>query len=120
MHDLLRAVQAGGIYGRAACVFTYSDNSSRFVGRYFALAVGGMVGYGFWMALFKRKVKSVSVDKPAEAAQTCPPIASNKSTPDPASGVPGVDVVVPEVGVSQGLEPTRYGDWENKGRCVDF
>ena len=19
-----------------------------------------------------------------------------------------------------GLEPTRYGDWERKGRCVDF
>ena len=19
-----------------------------------------------------------------------------------------------------GLEPTRYGDWESKGRCVDF
>ena len=20
----------------------------------------------------------------------------------------------------KGLEPTRYGDWERKGRCVDF
>lgn len=20
----------------------------------------------------------------------------------------------------KGLEPTRYGDWESKGRCVDF
>jgi len=20
----------------------------------------------------------------------------------------------------QGLEPTRYGDWEFKGRCIDF
>lgn len=25
-----------------------------------------------------------------------------------------------EVGGPQGLEPTRYGDWERKGRCVDF
>lgn len=22
--------------------------------------------------------------------------------------------------VSKGLEPTRYGDWEKDGRCIDF
>lgn len=25
-----------------------------------------------------------------------------------------------ESGGPQGLEPTRYGDWERNGRCVDF
>jgi hypothetical protein len=25
-----------------------------------------------------------------------------------------------EVGGPKGKEPTRYGDWEVKGRCVDF
>lgn len=25
-----------------------------------------------------------------------------------------------EVGGPRGPEPTRYGDWERKGRCVDF
>jgi hypothetical protein len=25
-----------------------------------------------------------------------------------------------EVGGPQGPEPTRYGDWERAGRCVDF
>ena len=25
-----------------------------------------------------------------------------------------------ESGGPQGLEPTRYGDWEQKGRCTDF
>ena len=25
-----------------------------------------------------------------------------------------------EVGGPAGPEPTRYGDWERKGRCVDF
>ena len=25
-----------------------------------------------------------------------------------------------EVGGPPGLEPTRYGDWERKGRCIDF
>jgi len=84
------------------------------------------------MALFKRKVKPVAADKPAEAAQTRPPIAANKSPAGTAStapvadgapdapGAPGGDAVAPEVGGRHGPEPTRYGDWENKGRCVDF
>jgi len=25
-----------------------------------------------------------------------------------------------EVGGPKGLEPTRYGDWEKAGRCIDF
>jgi hypothetical protein len=25
-----------------------------------------------------------------------------------------------EYGGPKGLEPTRYGDWEKKGRCIDF
>jgi len=25
-----------------------------------------------------------------------------------------------ELGGRQGPEPTRYGDWEKKGRCIDF
>jgi len=25
-----------------------------------------------------------------------------------------------EIGGVKGLEPTRYGDWESKGRCYDF
>jgi len=26
----------------------------------------------------------------------------------------------PEIGGPQGPEPTRYGDWERRGRCIDF
>jgi hypothetical protein len=26
----------------------------------------------------------------------------------------------PEVNGPKGPEPTRYGDWEQKGRCTDF
>lgn len=26
----------------------------------------------------------------------------------------------PETGGQAGPEPTRYGDWEKKGRCTDF
>lgn len=25
-----------------------------------------------------------------------------------------------EIGGYNGLEPTRYGDWEKNGRCIDF
>ena len=27
---------------------------------------------------------------------------------------------VGETGGPKGPEPTRYGDWEKKGRCIDF
>ncbi|MEE9397513.1 MAG: DUF1674 domain-containing protein [Methylococcales bacterium] len=27
---------------------------------------------------------------------------------------------VEEIGGVEGPEPTRYGDWEKNGRCVDF
>lgn len=26
----------------------------------------------------------------------------------------------PEIGGRDGPEPTRYGDWEKNGRCIDF
>ena len=28
--------------------------------------------------------------------------------------------MVPETGGPAGPEPTRYGDWEKNGRCIDF
>ncbi|THD02903.1 hypothetical protein B1810_12785 [Panacagrimonas perspica] len=35
-----------------------------------------------------------------------------------ATQAPGV---VPEIGGRRsGLDPTRYGDWEKDGRCIDF
>jgi hypothetical protein len=30
------------------------------------------------------------------------------------------DTRPPETGGPAGPEPTRYGDWERKGRCIDF
>jgi hypothetical protein len=40
------------------------------------------------------------------------PIATQASPPPPASPE--------EFGGPTGPEPTRYGDWEKNGRCVDF
>ena len=34
--------------------------------------------------------------------------------------LPATDAVPREIGGPKGPEPTRYGDWERNGRCVDF
>lgn len=46
-----------------------------------------------------------------------PPAYLSKSPPVPA---PGPSHSSPEAGGPKGEEPTRYGDWENKGICRDF
>lgn len=44
------------------------------------------------------------------------------STPDPEAEKPVTDAptVPTEHGGRTGLEPTRFGDWEKNGRCIDF
>lgn len=32
----------------------------------------------------------------------------------------GQKKIIKEIGGPKGKEPTRYGDWERKGRCIDF
>lgn len=49
----------------------------------------------------------------------------NDATPKPpAPPKPPGQLVRPplakEIGGAKGPEPTRYGDWEHKGRCTDF
>ena len=41
---------------------------------------------------------------------------------DPAAGPAAVTIAPPpaEIDGPAGPEPTRYGDWERKGRCIDF
>lgn len=46
-----------------------------------------------------------------------PPRAEDKSTPAPAPEKPQKPK---EIGGPPGPEPTRFGDWESKGRCIDF
>ena len=38
--------------------------------------------------------------------------------PDPQPAPP--PELPPETGGPKGPEPTRFGDWEQKGRCTDF
>ncbi len=40
------------------------------------------------------------------------------SSKEPRTGKPKRPPV--EIGGPKGLDPTRYGDWERKGRCIDF
>jgi hypothetical protein len=47
-----------------------------------------------------------------------PPDHLSKNPPVPTPGPPAQDGG--ETGGPKGKEPTRYGDWENKGICWDF
>ncbi len=44
--------------------------------------------------------------------------ALKPKAPQPESTVETTPV--PELGGPKGPEPTRFGDWERKGRCSDF
>ena len=48
-----------------------------------------------------------------------PPKHWTKSEPAPDPGPPA-EGEADETGGPKGREPTRYGDWENKGICWDF
>ncbi len=45
-----------------------------------------------------------------------PPQTPPEATPDPAA----TPSPIPEHGGRDGPDPTRYGDWEKNGRCIDF
>ena len=45
-----------------------------------------------------------------------------QDNPPPAQDTPPVEpsAMPKEFGGPKGPEPTRFGDWEQKGRCTDF
>jgi hypothetical protein len=48
-------------------------------------------------------------------------VAPLQEAPQAAGKAPGEKASKPkELGGPSGPEPTRYGDWERKGICVDF
>ncbi len=51
-----------------------------------------------------------------------PPEPAPPSGPAADSGQPPVSPAprAPEYGGREGPDPTRYGDWEKNGRCIDF
>ncbi|WP_243708056.1 DUF1674 domain-containing protein [Luteimonas arsenica] len=56
---------------------------------------------------------------PAIIGET-PPEAAPEALPDDAKATTGTPAAAPEYGGREGLDPTRYGDWEKNGRCIDF
>ena len=44
------------------------------------------------------------------------PAPADDATPPPAQRTE----IAEEIGGRDGPEPTRYGDWEKNGRCIDF
>lgn len=57
----------------------------------------------------RNDAEGVADRKPAEGVPETKPAAGKPATPKPK-----------EVGGPAGPEPTRYGDWERKGRVSDF
>lgn len=47
-------------------------------------------------------------------------IADSKAESKLNDSVPTDDASKKEQGGRGGLDPTRYGDWEKAGRCIDF
>lgn len=52
------------------------------------------------------------MNQPTEHPDDKPDSAASKAMEKP--------VLPREIGGAKGPEPTRYGDWEHKGRCTDF
>ena len=72
-----------------------------------------------------RSLAGMTDPKPNPAPDATTPGAAPKVPSDapaaaskPAPVAPGTKVK--EIGGPSGPEPTRYGDWERKGICVDF
>ena len=48
------------------------------------------------------------------------PLPLPATPPDPPPETPQTPQRPKEYGGPKGPEPTRYGDWEKAGRCIDF
>lgn len=56
----------------------------------------------------------------SEQARVASEAGSPGASPHPAPDVPKPAPMPVEHGGPAGPEPTRFGDWEQKGRCSDF
>jgi hypothetical protein len=56
-------------------------------------------------------------EKPAQPGANPPKSSDLAKSSDPASKP---ETLPPEIGGAPGPDPTRYGDWQHKGRVTDF
>ena len=57
----------------------------------------------------QQKNKRNTIDTPSVEDKPASPARQQEASEAPA-----------EIGGPKGPEPTRYGDWEKAGRCIDF
>src|SRR4051812_31663260 len=75
------------------------------------------VSYGRTRPILAEFAPVPNVPSDVDSSSVCAPTAASA----PAGPAQVAAVVVPaEVGGPPGPEPTRFGDWEKNGRCVDF
>lgn len=81
----------------------------------------GVFSEGFSMSppLPSKSLIPEADQQPANATGGTPPKAApaEGAAPKPTPAAPSRK---PEIGGPRGPEPTRYGDWEKAGRCIDF
>lgn len=53
-------------------------------------------------------------------AQTPQPSTQDSPKAEAPAPKPAAPKLPPEIGGAPGPEPTRYGDWQHKGRVTDF
>ncbi len=75
-----------------------------------------IVEYGKSDIWHNSTMTAVNPDNKAEPADSKPDRIRKDDT---ASGAPNKDLRR-EIGGRDGPDPTRYGDWEKNGRCIDF
>jgi hypothetical protein len=70
-----------------------------------------------YILLFSGKLSPVMTNS-QDQVELSPPAMPETGAPLAAGPVPPATVF--EVGGRDGPEPTRFGDWELRGRCIDF
>ena len=62
----------------------------------------------------------MSAQDPDNKAKSVDSQASPAADPKPDNTPQNAEDRPKEIGGRGGLDPTRYGDWEKAGRCIDF
>ena len=100
--------------------------------QFWGLSVAGEAGVAHVFDIFRREldltmglcgladIASIGPDVLARPGKTANEDAKQVATALSGNGADERVEPVPEVGGPAGPEPTRYGDWERKGRAIDF
>lgn len=62
----------------------------------------------------------MSDNPPTKNAQPAPESGADEGLVETKTSKKSAKGKADEIGGPKGLEPTRYGDWERDGRCIDF